>query len=211
MFLVCGSGSCLCLCFVVVFRRFSRVKQGLDSMMPGHSPRWCWRWKHGVTLPRHPFPLQWSCPPHRSTTPLPRLEAEKKNTQRATRRGAAAGANTAESLEPLLACRPLLAGQPVHWAARSGHFHSMPWKWKWHFCNLHHVTSVNALPLDRLPPSSPQVAHGPWESRLRWTGKPSTNLDGRLLLLHAVCHRQPSTPPSSLLGPRHSTLAAEPT
>lgn len=135
----------------------------------------------------------------------------KKNTQRATRRGAAAGANTAESLEPLLACRPLLAGQPVHWAARSGHFHSMPWKWKWHFCNLHHVTSVNAPPLDRLPPSSPQVAHGPWESRLRWTGKPSTNLDGRLLLLHAVCHRQPSTPPSSLLGPRHSTLAAEPT
>lgn len=209
MFLVCGSGSCLCLCFVVVFRRFSRVKQGLDSMMPGHSPRWCWRWNHGHSSPPS-LSSSVVMSPASKHDPTPSRGRKKHPTR--TRRGAAAGgASTAESLEPLLAWRPLLAGQPVHWAARSGHFHSMPWKWKWHFCNLHHVTSVNALPLDRLPPSSPQVAHGPWESRLRWTGKPSTNLDGRLLLLHAVCHRQPSTPPSSLLGPRHSTLAAEPT
>lgn len=64
---------------------------------------------------------------------VPRIEArphcpvsrQKKNTQRATRRGAAAGANTAESLEPLLACRPLLAGQPVRSAQRALPQHAM--------------------------------------------------------------------------------------
>lgn len=122
----------------------------------------------GVSLPRHAFPLQWSSPPASKHDPTARLEAGKKKPQRATRRGAA-GASTAESLEQLLAPAfpgslfprglPAAVGwtapEPVHWAARSGHFHSMQWKWKWHFCNLHHVTSVNAPPLDCPPPSSP--------------------------------------------------------
>lgn len=137
--------------------------------MPGHRAGWngwCWRWNHARRL---------SSPPCLSSSVVvsPRIQArphcpprsrKKKtpNAQRVVGQQGPALQRAWSSCWPLHfqahffpgACRRT-APEPVHWAARSGHFHSMQWKWKWHFCNLHHVTSVNALPLDRLPPSSP--------------------------------------------------------
>lgn len=112
-----------------------------------------------VSLPRHPFPLQWSSPPASKHDPS---KQEKKHPtrnasrgsrgQHCTELGAAAGpciSRLTFSQGPAGRCWQG-TGQRA-----AGNFHSMQWKWKWHFCNLHHVTSVNALPLDHLPPSSP--------------------------------------------------------